>query len=323
MKNNGLMETKSTSQAALGPFWATLAFTIFAMHDVLIKILGTTYSVFQIIFFATLFSFIPISALMLADKKSGTFRPNNLVLVIARSLFQVVGFICAFFSFTALGLAEAYSLLFITPLLITVFAALFLGEVIRLRRMIALGIGFLGVIIVLRPGFSVFELGHLTAILASFCASMAFIILRKIGQVERSASVILVPMFTTLIVSGLFLPSYFVPPSLIDLVGMAAIGIMSTVSQLALIGAYRVAAAGLIAPFQYTQIIWAILFGVLFFGEIPDTYVLVGAILIITSGIFIIWREYKVESKQEGPVTGSKSAIMDTGILSKSTSDDS
>ena len=167
--------------------------------------MGTTYSVFQIIFFATLFSFIPISALMLADKKSGTFRPKNLILVTTRSLFQVVGFICAFFSFTALELAEAYSLLFVTPLLITVFASLFLGEVIRLRRMIALGFGFLGVMIVLRPGFSLFELGHLTAILASFCASMAFIILRKIGQIERSASVILVPMFTTLIVSGLFL----------------------------------------------------------------------------------------------------------------------
>ena len=317
------MKIKMTSQAVIGAFWATLAFTIFAVHDVLIKILGTTYSVFQIIFFATLFSFIPISALMLADKKSGTFRPNNLILILTRSFFQVVGFICAFFSFTALELAEAYSLLFITPLLITIFASLLLGEVIRLRRMIALGIGFLGVLIVLRPGFSVLELGHLTAILASFCASMAFIILRKIGQVERSASVILVPMFTTLIVSGLFLPSYFVSPSLIDLVGMAAIGIMSTVSQLALIGAYRAAAAGLIAPFQYTQIIWAILFGALFFGEIPDTFVLIGAALIITSGIFIIWREYKVESKQEGPVTGSKSAIMDTGILSKSTSDDS
>ena len=81
---------------------------------------------------------------------------------------------------------------------------------------------------------------------------MAFIILRKIGKVERSASVILVPMFTTLIVSGLFLPSYFVPPSLIDLSGMAAIGIMSTVSQLALIVANRVAPAELIVPFQYT-----------------------------------------------------------------------
>ena len=152
---------------------------------------------------------------------------------------------------------------------------------------------------------------------------MAFIILRKIGQVERSASVILVPMFTTLTVSGLFLPSYFVPPSLIDLSGMAAIGIMSTVSQLALIVAYRVAPAGLIAPFQYTQIVWAILFGALFFEEVPDTFVLVGAGFIITSGIFIIWREYKVESEQEGPVTGSKSAIMDTGILSKSSTLDS
>ena len=323
MKNNSLMNIKITSQSALGAFWATFAFTIFAIHDVLIKILGTTYSVFQIIFFATLFSFIPISALMLADKKSGTFRPNNLLLVIARSLFQVVGFICAFFSFTVLELAEAYSLLFVTPLLITVFAYLFLGEVIRLRRMIALSIGFLGVIIVLRPGFSVFELGHFTAILASFCASIAFIILRKIGQVERSASVILVPMFTTLVVSGLFLPSFFVPPLLKDLVGMAAIGILSTVSQLALIGAYRVAVAGLIAPFQYTQIIWAILFGALFFGEVPDSFVLVGTALIITSGIFIIWREYKVESDQEGPVTESKSAIMDTGILSKSTSNES
>ena len=312
------MKIKITSQVALGAFWATLAFTIFAVHDVLIKILGSTYSVFQIIFFATLFSFIPISALMLADKKSGTFRPKNLILVITRSLFQVVGFICAFFSFTALELAEAYSLLFITPLLITVFASVFLGEVIRLRRMIALCVGFLGVIIVLRPGFSVFELGHLTAILASFCASTAFIILRKIGQVERSASLILFPMFTTLIVSGLFLPNLFIPPSLTDLLAMAAIGIMSTLSQLALIRAYRVSTAGVIAPFQYTQIIWAILFGSLLFGEVPDAFVLVGSTLIITSGIFIIWREYKVESEQEGPVTGSKSAIMDTGILSKS-----
>ena len=96
---------------------------------------------------------------------------------------------------------------------------------------------------------------------------------------------------------------------------MAAIGIMSTLSQLALIVAYRVALAGLITPFQYTQNVWPILLGALFFWEVCYTFVLAGPGLIITSGMLIIWREYKVESNHEGLVTRSKRAIMDTGIL--------
>ena len=200
------MKFEITSGTALGAGLATLAFTAFAIHDVLIKTLGVDYSVFQIIFFATLFSFVPVSALMLTDKKLDSFRPNNITLVSLRAVLQVTGFNCAFYSFTALELVEAYSLLFVTPLLITLLAFIFLGEVIKARRIIALVVGFSGVMIILRPGFVVFELGHLTAIVASLCAAAGSIIVRKIGRSERSISVILVPMFTTLIIVGLFLP---------------------------------------------------------------------------------------------------------------------
>ena len=125
---------KTPSEATQGAILATAAFTMFAIHDVIIKFLGNTYSVFQIIFFATVFSFIPVSAIMLTDKKSGSFRPNNTILIGIRSILQVIGFSCAFFSFTVLELAEAYSLLFITPLLITVLAVVFLGEIIKFRQ---------------------------------------------------------------------------------------------------------------------------------------------------------------------------------------------
>jgi len=312
---------KTPSEGTQGAILATAAFTMFAIHDVIIKFLGNTYSVFQIIFFATVFSFIPVSAIMLTDKKSGSFRPNNTILIGIRSILQVIGFSCAFFSFTVLELAEAYSLLFITPLLITVLAVVFLGEIIKFRRILAVTVGFLGVLIILRPGFSQLEVGHLTALLAALCSSIASIIVRKIGHSERSASLILVPMFTTVVFIGLLLPKYFIPPTIFDLWAMALIGIISTISQLTLIAAYRLSEAGVIAPFQYTQIIWAILFGYIFFNEMPYFFILLGGSLVVGSGIFIIWREQRIESVEIGPVTRSKSAMMDTGIISKSNSD--
>ena len=290
-----------------------LAFGIFATHDALIKSLGGSYSVFQLIFFATLFAFVPVTLVMMADKSEGNFRPKHPWWLALRTICALIGASCAFYAFTVLPLAEVYALLFAMPLLITALSVPFLGETVGVRRWIAVFVGFIGVIVVLRPGTADFTLGHAAALTAAVVSSMANIIIRKIGSEERSAVLILIPMVTNVVVMAALLPFVYKPVALPDLGVMALIGTIVIGAQIAMIGAYRAAPAAIVAPVQYSQILWAVGFGYFFFNETPDIWVAVGSAIIITSGIFVIWREGGAKASGIRPVTRMSNLRIDTG----------
>lgn len=290
-----------------------LAFGIFATHDALIKSLGGSYSVFQIIFFATLFAFVPVTVVMMVDKSEGNFRPHHPWWLALRTVCALIGASCAFYAFTVLPLAEVYALLFAMPLLITALSVPFLGETVGVRRWIAVFVGFVGVIVVLRPGAGDFTLGHAAALTAAVVSSMANIIIRKIGSDERSAVLILIPMITNIVVMASLMPFVYQPVSLPDLGVMGLIGTIVIGAQIAMIGAYRAAPAAIVAPVQYSQILWAVAFGYFFFSETPDIWVAVGSAIIISSGIFVIWREGGAKASNMRPVTRMANLRIDTG----------
>ncbi|POF32239.1 DMT family transporter [Roseibium marinum] len=292
---------------------ALVAFAIFSSHDAVIKSLGGSYPVFQIIFFSMLFAFVPMSMLMLADKAVDNFRPRHPWLVLLRSCLTIVSMSCGFYAFTALPLAEVYGLLFTMPLLITAFSVPLLGETVRAQRWAAVVVGLVGVLIVLRPGMVSMSLGHLAALTAACANSLATILIRKLGGQERSAVLILYPMILSMIAMSLTLPFVYVPVDLPDLGLMATIGFLSVIAQIFIIGAYRAAPAAVVAPLQYSQILWATLFGALFFAEIPDIYVAVGSSIIIASGIFVVWRESRENVSMQTPVLKTANPRFDTG----------
>ncbi len=285
-----------------GVLLAVAAFAIFATHDALIKHLGGSYAVFQILFFSVMFGFPPIALSMSASRAIDNFRPHHPWWLAARTLCNLIGMVCAFYAFTTLPLAQAYAILFATPLLITALSVPMLGEVVRLRRWIAILFGLLGVLVVLRPGATDLELGHAAALVAAIVSALGSIIVRKIGPDERSTVLVLYPLVLSMVAMGALLPFVYVPMPLPDLGLTAVIGFMAFVAQFAIIGAYKRATAALIAPMQYSQILWAALYGALFFDEFPDIWVAVGATIIIASGIYLVLRESKEDISGEKPV---------------------
>ena len=292
--------------------FSLLSFGFFSSHDAIIKALGVDYSVFQIIFFSSLFAFIPLTVMMMADRDLDNYRPRHPWLIGMRTALSLVGMSSAFYAFTVLPLSEVYALLFITPLLITAFSVPLLGEEVGLQRWLAVIVGLCGVLVVLRPGMQALDAGHFAALVSALTSSLSVIIVRKIGNEERSAVLILIPMISGILVMGMLLPSVYVPVALPALGAMAAVGLLAVGAQISVIAAYRVApSVALIAPVQYTQILWATAFGMLFFDEFPDGWVAVGAAIIIGSGLFVVWRESK--RTKRGPVLRMANPRPDSG----------
>ena len=299
---------------AQGALLALLAFAIYATHDVIVKFLGAVYSPFQIVFFSVMFGFPLITLMLIRDKHPGTLRPAHPWWTLTRTVAAVITGVTAFFAFATLPLAQTYAILFAMPLMITVLSIPSLGERVRLRRWMAVIVGLCGVLVVLRPGVTELALGHVAALVAAVCSAVASIIVRKIGQDERSAVLLLYPMLANFVVTGAALPFVYEPMPVLHLAGLALMSVMAFFGASLTIVAYKRAEAVVVAPMQYSQILWATLFGVLFFNEWPDVWTMVGAGIIIASGVYIVWREGRVRSSDNTPVLRNRTRL-DTGTF--------
>ena len=285
-----------------GPLLALAAFGLYASHDVLIRILGETYSVFQIVFFMGLLSFPLVIVLMIRDPLPGTLKPVHPWWTLARTLAAVTSASSAFYAFTVMPLAQVYSVLFATPLLVTVLAIPLLGEKVGLHRGLAVCFGLIGVIIVLRPGAADLSLGHVAALFAALLSALNSVIVRKISRAERSAVLMLYPMLANVMVMGALLPAVWVPLQLKDLGILVVIAMLGFAAMLLTIAAFRRAEAALVAPMQYSQILWAVFYGALLFDESPDGWTIVGVSVIIASGLYIVFRESRRNVSAHQPV---------------------
>lgn len=295
-----------------GALLALLAFGVYATHDVIVKLMGASYSPFQLIFFSVLFSF-PLAMLMLMrDATPGTLLPVHPWWVAFRTFAALVTGLSAFYAFTVLPLAQVYAILFASPLIITVLAIPILGEKVRIRRWLAVIVGLIGVIVVLRPGSTALSAGHLAALVAAIGAAFASIIVRKIGSEERPLVLLLYPMTANFLVTAVALPFVYVAPPIEHLGFFAGIALLGTIGGLIIIAAYNVGEAVIVAPMQYSQILWAAVYGLLFFGELPDFATVLGAAIIIASGLYIVLRESQSGTSANKPVTRTKQR-PDTG----------
>ncbi len=285
-----------------GALMALLAFALFAVHDVIVKHLGATYSTFQIVFFTALLSFPALTIVLISDEKPGTLRPRHPWWIALRSLAGAVSGLCAFYAFATLPLSEVYAYIFAAPLLITVLAIPVLGETVRLRRGLAVMVGLVGVIIVLQPGATALSPGHIAALTAAVASALASVIVRKVGAEERKVLMILYPMLTNLAVTAVVLPFVYIPVPLTHLALLAADSLLVLVAMWLLVMAYSRTAAAVVAPMQYSQIIWATIFGILLFAEYPEWHIYLGTGVIMASGLYILWRESTESVSENTPV---------------------
>lgn len=298
---------------ARGSIIALVAFGLFASHDAVIKSLGGQYATFQILFFSTLLSFPLVLILLMRDANAGTLRPLHPWWIALRTALVVVTGTCAFYAFSTLPLAQVYAIVFAQPLLITILSIPILGEKVGRHRWAAVAVGLVGVMVVIHPGATEMTLGHIAAMVAAICGATASVIVRKIGREERSAVLLLYPMMANFVIMGCAMPFFYVPPQVADLGMFGLISVFGITGGLLLIAAYRDGDAAVVAPMQYSQILWAAFYGIVFFAERPTATTWAGAAIIIASGIYIVARESLSQVSRNAPVTTTRNTRAETG----------
>ncbi len=295
---------------------ALAAFALFSTHDVVVKTLGATLATFQIVFFSVLLSFPLVMLMLMRDQTKGTLLPVHPWWSALRTLAAVITGSSAFYAFSVLPLAEVYALLFAAPLLITVLSVPVLGERVGPHRWAAVVIGLIGVMVVLRPFGGQFGPGHAAALTAASSSALASIIVRKIGAEERSAVLLLYPMMANFVAMAVLMPFVYTPMAITELGLVGVMSVLAFLAGLLMIQAYKRAAAAVVAPMQYSQILWASAFGAIFFAEVPDRPTVIGAGIIIASGLYIVLREVFGGTTLSSPVLRSRPR-PDTGTSPK------
>ncbi|WP_211100580.1 DMT family transporter [Acuticoccus sediminis] len=285
------------------------AYAIYSTHDVIVKDLGATFSPIQIVFFSALLGFPIITVYLIGDPAPKRLRPAHPWWIALRSVSGTISAVCAFYAFAVLPLPEAYSFIFATPLLITLLAVPLLGERIRLRRGIAVLVGLVGVLIVLRPGASPISGGHLAALGAAFSAALNAVIVRKISNDEPVVVMVLYPMLTNLIVTAFALPFVYIDVELLHLALFGLTSMLVLCGMTLIVSAYSRGSALVVAPMQYSQMIWGTLFGVVLFGEWPAWQTYLGVAVIVASGVYILKREATHDVSRTTPVLATKSRM--------------
>lgn len=299
-----------------GALFALAGFGLFAIHDGFVKFLGESYTTFQIVFFSVLLAFPLATISLVQDSADANLRPRHPWWMGLRTAATVITGLCGFYAFSALPLTQVYAILFAMPLLITVLSIPILGETVRLRRWVAVGVGLAGVLIVLRPGSAELGLGHVAALTAACSGSVASVIVRKIGSEERSMVLMLYPMLANFLIMGSMVPFVYRPMPLEHLGAVAAMSVLAFGAMLCIIAAYRRAEAVIVAPMQYSQLLWATVLGLLFFDERPDIWTGIGAAVIIGSGLYILLRESRGGASENTPVSRVR-ARPDTGTYAR------
>lgn len=279
-----------------GALVALLSMGLYSTHDVIIKLLGEDYPAMQILFFSSLLSFPFVAALLLRDPTHGTLRPKSPFWVAFRSAAVVVSGMCGFYAFSVLPLAQVYAILFAAPLLITVLSIPILGEKVGPHRIAAVVVGLIGVLVVLRPGQTALSVGHLAALGGATCSALAAVSVRRIGTSERTVILILWPMLGNFVLTGAALGLEYRPMDLADFAMTGMIAVLGLAAGFLLIVAYQAGEAAVVAPMQYSQMLWASVYGWFIFREGLDTATVLGSALIIGSGLYILMRERRTGS---------------------------
>ena len=279
------------TRVARGIGMALLAYASFSTADALLKLSSGAFSVFQIAFTMAFFAMLPVLATTIGRGGIRSLMPRNKGMVAARGILAAICGCLAWSAFSILPMAEVYALLFAAPMLVTALSALLLGEAVGWRRWSATLLGFLGVLVMIDPKFSSLGLGHVLAGLGAFAGALSFIILKRIGATEKSGALLMSVMLWVMVVT---LPSAllgWVWPSPSELALMALAGLLMGAGQAGLVFATREAPAVVVAPFQYSQMIWAVVFGILVFGDVPGLNLFLGLAIVVAAGLFIVYRE--------------------------------
>ncbi len=298
-----------TRQAPLLGISLKLASTIvFFIMATALKIAAETVPIGELVFARNFFGLFPVLLMVgLRGELGLAFRTTNPKGHLTRSAVGLTAMVCSFTAYHLLPLPDATAIGFATPLIVVVLAFFLLGEKVRIYRWSAIGVGFIGILVVLSPHLGEADLDNASAIgalvgaAAAAFSAFAMITVRKLCETERTSTIVtwfagaatLLSLLTLPL--GLVLPGQaWIMPDLYTGGLMLAIGLAGGVGQILMTQSYRYADASTIAPFDYVNMLWAIIVGWVVFSEIPVPEVMIGAGIVIAAGVFVIYREHKL-----------------------------
>ncbi len=285
-----------------GILYMVLAMFGFTVNDLFVKFLGQTLPVFQIIAIRGLFicSFLLIWLLIVKVRDTTPAVPDKKrwPLIFMRALMEVLATIAFLVALVRISFADVSAVMQSLPLAVTFGAAVFLGEPVGWRRWAAILIGFVGVLIIIRPGFAGFQPATLLVVLSVLFAAARDLITRVLPSDVHSYWV---TVATAILVAGFGLTSttvlgQWVPVSVSSVILIFGASSFLIVGYLSIIQAMRVGEVASVTPFRYTSLLWAIVFGFLVFSEIPDWLTVLGSLIVVGTGLFAWYRERRIAS---------------------------
>jgi drug/metabolite transporter (DMT)-like permease len=268
------------------------AMFVFTLMDAVAKVLTQEIGVWPTLWIRYLGQAVLVFLIVL-PRFGKIVKTSFPLLQLARSVFLMCATMCFFWGISNIGLAEATAIMDISPVLITLGAVVFLGERIGIRRVIGIIGALIGAMIVIRPGSDVFSVYALFPLGAAICFSGYNIITRFVGAREDPWTSLFYTALFGAIVFSTIVPFHWQPLSVLTITLMAALSVMATLAQWLLIKALSFGEASLLAPIGYISLIFATLWGFLLFGDLPDQWTVIGALVIVASGVYVWSRERK------------------------------
>lgn len=299
-----------------GVLFSLVAYLLYSCCDAIIKGFGTGLSPFEIAFWTSLFSFLPaIFTKPKGEHWRHAFQMHHPWLVNLRSLSGLIGNLAIIYAFTRIPLAEAYSIAFLAPIFVVALSVMYLGEKVSWQRWFFLAATFAGVLLVVRPGFRELQLGHLAAVLAALMGGISTTVLRKVAPVEKRVTLLGLPLGYVVLVNGvlmLTIPGMFTWPTWEQFALLIMIGGLGGTGNILFIAATRRAPVSQIAPAQYSQIAWAIVFGAVFYAEFPDAIAYCGLAVVAVCGIMnVLSDEARIRIFSRLSIFGPASAVSE------------
>jgi len=270
------------------------ATVLFSVMTVLVKWFGAIYGTIAVFFCRAFFALIPVLPLMMRHGLTNAMRSARPGAHAFRCAVGVFGMALNFYALTVLPLADVVAIGFTVPMFSTALSIPLLGEKVGVRRWSAVVVGFLGVLLIVRPGFGGSSALTLIPLAGAMFNAVSLIWVRKLTATERSETIVFYFMLTSAVIGGALLPLHWSPPTVSDLALLVLMGLLGGIAQVMHTTAFRNAPVAVLAPFEYTAMLWAVIAGYLVWGNLPTWWTGAGTGLIVASGLYILHREIVV-----------------------------
>ncbi len=295
------------------------AIALLSVQDAIIKWISGDYPVHEIVFIRSPVALLLLLPIIYFEGGLSSLRSGQFHLQFLRGGLMFLASTFFFMAIAALPLADVVALTFVSPLFVAVLSVLFLGERVGPRRWLAIVVGFAGVVIMLRPGAGVFDPTGFLAIVTAFCLASTSVITRRLGRTDSGSSIAFYTAIFYLVSSAVvglaighgrlageghaslqFLLRRWVIPSWTDLTLLLLVGVVGGLSFYLMSQAYRVTRATVVVPFEYIAVPLSVLWGFLIWRDLPGPHTIVGIVLVVGSGLYVLWRE-----SGQAPAVGS------------------